>query len=176
MPSVPFDPVDTPTGLRLTTPLLYTTPSFAFSAYNPSDLIQVELSIWNNAVANPQQALTMVCVESYNPTTDAQKCNPLFDGRRKALESFVDTQYRQANGAWLQSVQPGFGVQWRVNVAHSSTGRFTLLHADADRDSYASEPRVWARRLLSDAVCENDGSIANRICVKVSAACPRSGP
>ena len=44
MPSVPFDPVDTPTGLRLTTPLLYTTHSFAFSAYNPSDLIQVSVA------------------------------------------------------------------------------------------------------------------------------------
>ena len=88
----------------------------------------------------------------------------------QAVAAFVQTQYREANGVRMQTAQPGVGVRWRSNVAHSGTGRFTLLHADGERGGYGDGREVMTAWLLGNAPCSNDGPLASRICVRGAAS------
>ena len=89
----------------------------------------------------------------------------------QAVAAFVQTQYREANGVRMQTAQPGVGVRWRSNVAHSGTGRFTLLHADGERGGYGDGREVMTAWLLGNAPCSTDGPLASRICVRGAASC-----
>ena len=111
------------------------------------------------------------------PSPLSARCSPPIAApdtpHEQALRAFVETQYRRSDGVWLQAVPPGYGVQWRTNAAHPSTGRFTLAHADAGRTSYGDGREVVASWLLGDAPCTAKGPLANRICVKVRSASPQ---
>ena len=64
-------------------PLTLWAPWPTFSVYDPSMLIQAELSIWDYAVNNQQASQTMVCADTFHPIPDAVTCNPLIDTRRQ---------------------------------------------------------------------------------------------
>jgi hypothetical protein len=83
LPQFPFEAVTQSAGLSIRDSLTLWAPWPAFSVYDPSMLIQAELSIWDYAVSNQQASQTMVCAETFQPIPDAVTCNPLIDTRRQ---------------------------------------------------------------------------------------------
>ena len=154
-----------PPGVDLLVPLeaLWSAPPLG--AYDPYSVMESELSIWNFAVKHPQRETTMICTETFRPAQQ-RVCDPTTDARRQALGAFAQSQYRETNGVWLQTVPPGHAAMWRSNVAHSKTGRFTVLHADGGRGAYGDGREVMSEWLLGDAPCSNAGKLVSRICVR----------
>ena len=140
----------------------------AFERYDPVSLLQIEQSIWNFAAERPALLVTMVCADSH---VMEPKCTAEFDERRQAIGRFVQSQYRETDGVWLQTVAPNQGVAWKSNAAHSQTGRFTVMHAETGRSRYGDGKEVLVDWLFGNAPCSDlsSGNINSRICVQSQA-------
>jgi hypothetical protein len=131
--------------------------------YDPSSALQQEREIWNRAVDNPALPFTMTCDGQQYTSRSQEQCNPVTDRRRQSLAHFVETQHRQANGAWLQQVQEGWGVGFQANVAHSAVGRFSLFYASGDRPPQ----QVLSAWALGTGPCASRATtLEDRLCVE----------
>lgn len=134
-----------------------------FPGYDASRSWKNEEIQWNKMVMNPSIPFTMECQGQKYTTKMQKKCNTKVARKLVQLSNFVDDQYRQKNGVWLQTVERGKGVAWRSNVAHSRVGRFTMFYTSGDRP-----PReVLTKWVLGEGPCASqDSSIEDRICME----------
>ena len=144
-----------------------TAPYGCWDGFDSTSAAEFDAIIWNKAITSPNLKFTMICSDQPYTEDDRELCNPLFDQRRRALNDFVQTQYRHANGLWMPSIPPGTGLAWKANVAHSAVGKFSLMYASADRKE---EDRLLAWT-LGQKICRSDKTvIQDRICVQSHAA------
>lgn len=133
--------------------------------YDASNTIYKEKILWNKAVTNPQLPFTMDCEGVKYTSRMQQECNTKTNKKLRKLSEFVEAQYRQKNGIWLQKVNQSKGVAWKANVAHSSVGKFTLFYTSGDR----ADDQVRAKWVLGDGPCgkiSTESFLEDRVCVE----------
>ena len=99
-----------------------------FLRYDPTSVLQTEQSIWAYAVQHSSLQVTMVCQDSF---VMEPKCTGALDQRRQALGRFVQAQYRETDGVWLQKVSPGKTLAFsasclKVTLANVNFGRWQV--------------------------------------------------
>jgi hypothetical protein len=138
-------------------------PSGCWNGFDSTYSGKSDLIIWNKAVSNPGIQFTMMCKEQPYTEKDFQTCNSKLDIRRTLLSDFVDSQYRYKNGMWMQTVNVGMGSAWKANVAHSSVGMFSIMHASTNR----LETEVLSKWILGSSPCSTSNTVLqDRVCVE----------
>ena len=138
-------------------------PSGCWAGFDSTYSSKSDLIIWDKAVSNPGIQFTMMCKEQPYTEKDFQTCNSKLDVRRKLLSDFVDSQYRYKNGMWMQTVDVGMGSAWKANVAHSTVGMFSIMHASTNR----KETEVLSKWILGSSPCSTSNTVLqDRVCVE----------
>lgn len=134
-----------------------------WSEYDIGFILENDDLAWKRAVENPSIEFTLICAAQSYTQQNAQECNPRTDVRRQLLATFVESQYRQKNGLWMQVAAPNTGVSWRANVAHSDVNMFSIAYASGKRAE--SERRTsW---ILGQGPCNAlPRYLPDRICVE----------